>query len=96
MNYFAFFLSRVLGRTVIDRTELPAYYDVNVQFVGDGARMNGPDGQGEEEKRKSAMLSPDCPDIYGALPKQLGLRLEPGKGPVEYLVVEHAEKPAEN
>jgi uncharacterized protein (TIGR03435 family) len=88
MNYFAFFLSRNLGRAVIDRTGLPNHYDVGLEFVGDGARMMGPDGQ--------SILSPDCPDISAALPKQLGLKLEPTKGPVEYLVVEHAEKPTAN
>ena len=88
MNYFAFYLSRVLGQAVIDRTELPARYDVKVQFAPEGAKMTGPDGQ--------SVLSPDCPDITTALPKQLGLKLERTKGPVEYLVVEHAEKPADN
>ena len=33
MNYFAFFLSRGLDRQVIDRTELPARYDFNFQFL---------------------------------------------------------------
>jgi uncharacterized protein (TIGR03435 family) len=42
------------------------------------------------------MISPECPDVSAALPKQLGLKLEPTKGPVEYLVVEHAEKPTAN
>lgn len=54
----------------------------------EGARINGPDSQ--------SLLSPDCPDAARALPKVLGLRLEPGKGPVEYLVVERAEKPTDN
>jgi uncharacterized protein (TIGR03435 family) len=35
-------------------------------------------------------------DISSALPDQLGLKLEKAKVPAEYLVVEHAEKPAEN
>ena len=35
MNYFAFFLSRILDRNVIDRTELPEHYDVDFHFVPD-------------------------------------------------------------
>jgi uncharacterized protein (TIGR03435 family) len=87
MNYFAFVLSRSMDRSVIDRTGLPAHYDVNLQYLPDVARGAGPD---------APPISPDCPDLPSALPKQLGLRLESAKGPVEFLVVEHAEKPTGN
>ena len=89
MDYFAFFLSRVMDRTVVDRTALPARYDVALQFVPEN-RLRAGDGAGGPE------LTPGCSDIQTALPRQLGLRLDAGKGPVEYLVVEHAEKPTEN
>jgi uncharacterized protein (TIGR03435 family) len=89
MEYLAFTLSRWMDRTVIDRTGLPARYDVNLQFLPDAAKMVGPDGGGPT-------ISPDCADLASALPKQLGLRLESAKGPVMFLVVEHAEKPGEN
>jgi uncharacterized protein (TIGR03435 family) len=89
MDYFAFFLSRVMDRTVVDRTALPARYDVALQFVPEARLRNG-DGAGGPQ------LTPGCSDIQTALPRQLGLRLDSGKGPVQYLVVEHAEKPTEN
>jgi uncharacterized protein (TIGR03435 family) len=89
MNYFAFFLSRGMDRGVIDKTGLPGAYDVNMQYMPEGMHLGGRDGGGPE-------ISPDCSDIFSALPKQLGLRLEPGKGSVVHLVVEHAEKPTEN
>jgi uncharacterized protein (TIGR03435 family) len=89
MEYLAFTLSRWTDRTVIDRTGLPARYDVNLQFLPDAAKTAGPEGGGPA-------ISPDCADLPAALPKQLGLRLESAKGPVQFLVVEHSEKPTEN
>lgn len=89
MNYFAFFLSRGLDRGVIDKTGLTGSYDVNLQYLPDRLGLKGPDGGGPD-------ISPDCSDIFSALPKQLGLRLESTKGPVEHLVIEGAEKPTEN
>jgi uncharacterized protein (TIGR03435 family) len=85
MNYFAFFLSRGLDRGVIDKTGLPGAYDVKLQYVPEGLHL--PEG---------VEAAAECSDLFRALPKQLGLRLEPSRGPVEYLVVERAEKPGEN
>jgi uncharacterized protein (TIGR03435 family) len=41
-------------------------------------------------------LPSDVPTLFAALPEQLGLRLESRKGPVQFLVIDHAEHPTEN
>ena len=89
MNYLAFFLSRGLDMNVLDRTNLADHYDVKLQYIPEpppgGFRLNG-----------EVMPTPEGPDLYTALREQLGLKLEKGKGPVDFLVVEHVEKPSEN
>jgi uncharacterized protein (TIGR03435 family) len=89
MNYFAFFLSRILDLNVVDKTGLTGHYDVDFHYVRElppGARLNG----------DAPPPMADGPDIFTALREQLGLRLEKGRGPVDFLVIEHVEKPSEN
>ena len=42
--------------------------------------------------------APDAPGstIFNAVQEKLGLKLESGRGPVEHLVIDHAEKPTGN
>jgi uncharacterized protein (TIGR03435 family) len=44
----------------------------------------------------STTANDDRPDVLSALQNQLGLRLEPAKGPVETFVIDHLEKPSAN
>jgi uncharacterized protein (TIGR03435 family) len=36
------------------------------------------------------------PNLFSAIEEQLGLKLVSKKGPVEILVIDHAQKPSEN
>lgn len=73
-------LSLGLGRPVIDKTRLQGGFDVHLRWTSD--REAGADATG--------------PSLFTALEEQLGLKLEPARGPVEYLVVDHVEKPSGN
>ena len=81
MAKFADFLSSRTGRPVIDETGLTGTFSFVLYFTPEGA---------------VAADSPE-PDIFSALEEQLGLKLEPRRAPVEFLVIDHAEKiPTEN
>jgi uncharacterized protein (TIGR03435 family) len=95
MNYFAFFLSRGLDRNVVDQTGLTEHYDIDYHYVPDlpnGGR--GPDGG--PALVNGQPVAADGPDIFTALRNQLGLQLEKGKGLVDFIVIEHVEKPSAN
>lgn len=76
-------LSLVVGRPVVDRTELTGSYDVALRFAGEG-RPGAPP------------RDPDAPSIFTALQEQLGLKLEPERGRVEVLVIDRIDRPTEN
>jgi uncharacterized protein (TIGR03435 family) len=93
MNYFAFFLSRGLDRNVVDQTNLTEHYDMDYHYVPDLPAGRGGDGP---PLVNGQPISADGPNIFTALRDQLGLQLEKGKGPVDFLVIEHVEKPSAN
>jgi uncharacterized protein (TIGR03435 family) len=87
-------LSRVLGRVVVDKTGLTGLYDFELKWTPDESQaqmFKGPDGG-------DSAPPPDAsgPTIFTALQEQLGLKLQPQKGPVEIFVIDHVEKPTEN
>jgi uncharacterized protein (TIGR03435 family) len=73
-------------RQVIDKTGLTGYYDFTLAFLPEL-----PPGFNKENLPPEML---ERPSIFDAVKQQLGLRLEAQKGPVEYYVVEHVEKPA--
>jgi len=87
-------LASVLDRQVLDKTGFTGEFDLDLSFTPDAALMGfpsfgGPGGAG-------VPADPNLPNIFTALEEQLGLKLVPAKGPVEVLVIDHAERPAAN
>ena len=90
MQYLCYFLTRALQdeRPVIDKTGLDKNYDFTLSFAPE-LPPNFP-----KDNLPPGFL--DRPSIFIALKEQLGLKLEPQKGPVEYYVIDHVEKPEAN
>ncbi len=89
-------LTQAAGRTVLDNTELAGKYDFTLHWTGDeeGGAMLKPADSGQPANETPSSSS--GPSIFTAVQEQLGLKLEPGKGPVECLVIDHVEQPSEN
>ena len=88
MQYLCWWLGQVLqsdSRPVIDKTGLTKNYDFALDFAPPGV---------PSEKLPPELLN--LPSIFDALKEGLGLQLTPAKGPVEYYVIDHVEKPSPN
>jgi len=87
-----------IGRPVIDQTGIKGDYDIQLQWApqqGPGTMPMEPN-DGNPGGGAAAPPEPSGPSIFTALKEQLGLKLESTKGPVEYVVVDHVERPTEN
>jgi uncharacterized protein (TIGR03435 family) len=76
-------LSNIVDRTVIDETGLTGAYDFHLEWTTDLSTTSQSDDT-------------TGPSIFTAVQEQLGLKLQSAKGPIEFLVVDHAEKPSGN
>ena len=74
-----------LDRPVIDKTGLTGFYSFNLTWSVEDAAASAPGATPGASLDQGAAL-------MAAFSEELGLKLEPRKGPVEFLVVDHAEK----
>jgi uncharacterized protein (TIGR03435 family) len=91
MEYLCFFLGQVSPddmRPVIDETGLKDVYDFNLSFLPELPPGVSPDGLPPELR--------NLPALRDALEEQLGLVLKPAKGPVNYYVIDHVDRPSAN
>jgi len=99
LSEFARYLSRGLDHPVIDKTGIGGVFTFDLKVAMDdtvvGFSPLPPPGlprplpPGAED----TPVNPPGPSIFRAVQEQLGLKLEPGKAPVEYLVIDHVERP---
>jgi uncharacterized protein (TIGR03435 family) len=85
MEQFVSRLANSVNAPVVDETGLTGKYNFELIFTPPAAR---PDSNAPE-------VDP-APTLTDALQRDLGLKLEKGKAPVEVLVVDHVERPSAN
>ena len=80
-------LSPFAGRPVRDQTGLAGVFTFELTWTPDtDSRIKLLNGEPVEVG----------PSFFTAVQEELGLKLEPKKGPIEILVIDHAEGPSEN
>jgi len=72
-------ITQAAGRVVFDKTGLPGRYEFTLTYNQNPSAASDPGG--------------DTVTIFTALQEQLGLKLEPDRGPVRVLIVDHIERP---
>jgi uncharacterized protein (TIGR03435 family) len=84
MAEFAYVVSWFGPNTIVENhTGLTARYDFTLRWVQPGTAT-------------APSSSNAAPDIFHALPEQLGLQLEPITGPIDTFIIDHIEGPSEN
>jgi uncharacterized protein (TIGR03435 family) len=71
-------VSMAVSRGAVDRTGLQGPFDVELEWSSDVG---------------AGATNGNTPSIFTALQEQLGLRLEPSRGPVDVLVIDSVERP---
>ncbi|HVW06939.1 MAG TPA: M56 family metallopeptidase [Bryobacteraceae bacterium] len=83
------YLTRATDRPVADKTGLTGKFDVVLEFA--------PDDTTSEAAAPSLSGAPsDMPGLVTAIEEQLGLKLVSSRGPRDFMVIDHIERPSSN
>jgi uncharacterized protein (TIGR03435 family) len=83
-------LAPFTGRPIVDKTDLTGVYDIDLTWTPE-QDPSGPDGT-----LPQAPPSSDGVSLFTAVQEQLGLKLDPRRGPVDVLVIESVERPVQD
>ena len=91
LEEFAHRLSLHLGRPVLDRIGTTGLFRISLNWMPEPGEDGGPDAAGLPPGTPTPIPNTGGQPILQAIQSQLGLRLIPGRGPVEVIVIEKAE-----
>ena len=86
MRQLASVLTGVLQRPVVDRTNLPGVFDFDLEF--------SPMALNADADRAASI--DNAISLFTALQEQLGLKLQPQRGAIDYVVIDRVEPPSED
>jgi uncharacterized protein (TIGR03435 family) len=73
-------------KPIVDQTGLTGTYTIKLSFTREDPQSMG----------MTSLADDAAPNLFDAIPQQLGLKLEGTKIPVDVLVIDHAEQPSAN
>ena len=94
MNNFIAQLSLDMDCPIVDKTGLTGAYDFSFKYFVDYSAYAPPPG-GANAQMVTVRVDENGP-LIDAIQKNLGLKLEQGKGPVDVIVIDHSERPSGN
>ena len=77
-----------LNHPLVNQTGLSGNYDFVVEWVPRASNVSTSD--------TGAAAEPQGPSFQEALQEQLGMKITPATAPLEFLIVDHVERPSEN
>jgi uncharacterized protein (TIGR03435 family) len=94
-EFTEFLQARMVDQPVVDQTGLEGRYDLSLRYTPDAALLAqfGPGGPPPPPPSPDGEIPPD---LFAAFERQLGLKLDSIKAPVDVIVIDKAEKPTEN
>lgn len=90
MTDFCMFFPGYLDRNIIDETGIAGRFDIHLDLSPEDLFGRHHD-DGDTTDRSAAVFAA----VRTAMQK-LGLKLDPAKRPIEFLVIDHVEKPSAN
>jgi uncharacterized protein (TIGR03435 family) len=96
MSDLADWLAFQLEGSVYDKTGLSGVYKFDLVFTPEAVRRASSTPPQLQVPGEQPIDPTSGPSLFRALQDQLGLKLEPVKGPLEILVIDHAERPTAN
>jgi bla regulator protein blaR1 len=101
LDEFARSLGDDMDRIVINKTGIAGKFDFHIEFIADESMPSVMNAlrQRAAQNGEPAIVAADPSgglSIFTAIQQQLGIKLEPSKGPRDFLVIDRVEKPTEN
>jgi uncharacterized protein (TIGR03435 family) len=88
-------LTMTLGRPVLDKTGFTGEFDLNLDYSDEALSKSSGSAAPDDPGPNRPAGEPNLSIVFAAMDR-LGMKLESAKGPVEVIVVDHAERPSGN